>query len=289
MRKKMCLKCKEVLPIGDFYSNQMWKQQSYADVYCRSCAQAMCKTQEDMKRYCWENNRVWSDKAWLAARKKADYSLSTNTEYLAAGTSKKRRTEIEEAVTCSSFFSVMNLRTFYGYVDNVGDASEYVEYDPNAPMITLEDGSSDTPQREQQNFSREWNGWYTPTELDYLDSYYSKLDEEFLLDNISIQDYARKVCRASLEADLKFNRMRRGECTHKEWQETQKAFDEMSKSANFAACQRKGEANAGMTSISEIMDLIEIEGMIEKVDVVWEQDHIDLVCADFRYTDVAVS
>ena len=106
---------------------------------------------------------------------------------------------------------------------------------------------------------------------------------------ISIQDYARKVCRASLEADLKFNRMRRGECTHKEWQETQKAFDEMSKSANFAACQRKGEANAGMTSISEIMDLIEIEGIIEKKDVIWEQDHIDLVCADFRYTDVAVS
>lgn len=284
----MCLKCKQVLPVTDFYSNQGWQQQSFTDVYCRTCAQNMCKTQEDMKRYCWDNNRMWSEKAWQAARKKADYSLATNTEYLAPGTGKKKREEIEEAATCSQFFGVMNLKAFYAYVDNVGDASQYVEYD-EAAAAEHENFVGEGLKREPQNFSREWNGWYTQTELDYLDSYYAKLDEEFLLDNISIQDYARKVCRASLEADLKFNRMRRGECTHKEWQETQKAFDEMSKSANFAACQRKGEANAGMTSISEIMDLIEIEGIIEKKDVVWEQDHIDLVCADFRYTDVAVS
>ena len=55
-----------------------------------------------------------------------------------------------------------------------------------------------------------WNGYYTQREIDYLDDYYARLEEGFVLDNQNIQDYARKAAKASLDADIKYNRMRQG-------------------------------------------------------------------------------
>lgn len=38
---------------------------------------------------------------------------------------------------------------------------------------------------------------YTQRELDYLNDYYERLEEGFVLDNQNIQDYARKAAKAS--------------------------------------------------------------------------------------------
>ena len=51
---------------------------------------------------------------------------------------------------------------------------------------------------------------YIQREIDYLDDYYARLEEGFVLDNQNIQDYARKAAKASLDADIKYNRMRQG-------------------------------------------------------------------------------
>ena len=103
----------------------------------------------------------------------------------------------------------MNLKAIYHFVDNVkmdgairpldGQSADGTQVaNPTAP--SQEDG--------EQIFSREWNGFYTQRELDYLNDYYARLEEGFVLDNQNIQDYARKAAKASLDADIKYNRMR---------------------------------------------------------------------------------
>lgn len=37
-------------------------------------------------------------------------------------------------------------------------------------------------------YDRSWNGMYTQREIDYLNAYYARLEEDFVLDNESIRD-----------------------------------------------------------------------------------------------------
>ena len=97
-------------------------------------------------------------------------------------------------------------------------------------------------------YSKVWNGYYTQREIDYLDEYYAQLEEGFVLDNQNIRDYARKAAKASLDADIKYNRMRQGKASVAEWEKAQAIFDNLSKSANFAACKRKPGDMAGLGS-----------------------------------------
>lgn len=62
-------------------------------------------------------------------------------------------------------------------------------------------------------FSDEWNGWFTRREINYLNNYYEELNDDFVLDNRSIKDYARKVCKASLAADTAQNNYRSGKAS----------------------------------------------------------------------------
>ena len=115
-----------------------------------------------------------------------------------------------------------------------------------APPAALEaDHTEEAQKQEEQAYSKVWNGYYTQREIDYLDEYYAQLEEGFVLDNQNIRDYARKAAKASLDADIKYNRMRQGKASVAEWEKAQAIFDNLSKSANFAACKRKPGDMAG--------------------------------------------
>ena len=137
-------------------------------------------------------------------------------------------------------------------------------------------------------YSRDWNGLYTQREIDYLDDYYAKLEEGFVLDNQNIQDYARKAAKASLDADIKYSRMRHGQASVAEWEKAQAIFDNLSKSANFAACKRKPGDMAGLGSLGAIVAKIEMSGELDMPDVSFSPDDIDKIIDDFRHTVAAV-
>ena len=119
---------------------------------------------------------------------------------------------------------------------------------PTPPAAQDADGAEETQAQEEQVYSKVWNGYYTQREIDYLDEYYAQLEEGFVLDNQNIRDYARKAAKASLDADIKYNRMRQGKASVAEWEKAQAIFDNLSKSANFAACKRKPGDMAGLGS-----------------------------------------
>lgn len=183
--------------------------------------------------------------------------MANDPVYLDASLPEERRRTAENRAIVRAFFSVMNLSNLYYYSPNMGEDGENRPYSPDIQR------DAETPaeeEKEKQIYSRTWNGYYTQREIDYLDDYYARLEEGFVLDNQNIQDYARKAAKASLDADIKYNRMRQGEAGVSEWEKAQAIFDNLSKSANFAACRRKPGDMAGLGSLGAIVAKIEQSG-----------------------------
>lgn len=290
---KMCLnpECHKILPLTEFYKNRSWAEQSGCDLYCKECARKMCHDKESMRKYMWENGRAYSDEMWAAAEKRAMRTLANNAEYLSEKTSRKRKQEIKDRAICNQFFFVMNLAPYYIFSPPEDENGEIRDFDPDSLDGTIQksaDGKEFTLDSGAKIYSPTWNGLYTQQEIDYLNDYYDRLDNSFVLDDINIQDYARKVAKASLEADNRYNKMRSGTCTSKEWLEAQDTFDKMSRSSNFAASQRKDRGGAGNQVLCEIIADIEINHREDMPQVTFPPDVVDLIIADFAHTNYAI-
>ena len=283
---KLCIYCNRIKPLNEFYTNKGWASQSFHDAWCRECAVKNSTDRESLQAYCWYNNRLWSDTLYDAAVKKARYSLANDPVYLDANAPEDKRTSVENKAIVRAFFSIMNLGNLYHYSPNVGEDGMHREFDPDSPEGNA-DKSVET-EAEEQIYSKVWNGYYTQRELDYLDDYYARLEEGFVLDNQNIMDYARKAAKASLDADIKYNRMRQGQAGVAEWEKAQAIFDNLSKSANFAACRRKPGDIAGLGSLGAIVAKIEMSGELDTPMVEFPPDDIDKIIADFRHTVAAV-
>ena len=289
--KKLCVKCGKVLPLNDFYRNREWSAQSYRDAWCKKCVNDFCTTRESLREYCWYNNRAWSDEYYDQALNRAMYSLSTSGDYLSAGgkDAEQKRKRLEEEAACRSFLGIMNLAGLYHYTENVDTDGNYRTYNEKSGEGTIASNPQEPGLDDGELiFSREWNGLYTQRELDYLNDYYAQLEEGFVLDNQNIQDYARKAAKASLDADIKYNRMRQGLVSVAEWEKAQAIFDNLSKSANFAACKRKPGDMAGLGSLGAIVAKIEMNGELDTPQAAFPPDDIDRIIADFRHTVAAV-
>ena len=137
-------------------------------------------------------------------------------------------------------------------------------------------------------YSKVWNGMFTQRELEYLDNYYEKLNDSFNLDDISAQDYARKVAKASLEADTRYDAMRAGKLDSKSWREAQDIFDSLSKSSAFTAAQRKDRGNESNKVLCEIIQEIEVNHHAMIPRVIFLPDDIDRILEDFRHTEESI-
>ena len=287
---KMCLSCHKTFPLTDFYPNRGWAEQNYTDIYCKDCARKMCVDKETLRRYMWENGRTYMEGIWTGAEKGAMYHLSTNKEWLSKTTSQKKKEEMKNKAIANRALAMMNLQPYYAFTVPTDEEGNLREFDPNSTDGTLIYNVDGTQKMDDgaKLFSPVWNGLYTQSEIEYLDSYYSRLEDGYVLDDINIQDYARKVAKASLEADAKYNKMRAGQCSQKEWQEAQDVFDKLSKSANIAACQKKDKGATNNEVLCEIIRNIEINHQADMPKVTFPKDDIDRILADFSHTDRAI-
>lgn len=246
----------------------------YRDSWCRECVQEYCTDKEKLEQYCYENNRFWKESYWDTSLKKAQLRLSTDPVYCSPTTpvEQKREMVTKSAVRC--FFTLMNLGGVYVYVDNMGNSNS------TDSTTMIEDNSKP----EKMVYSKIWRGYYTPTQIEWLDDTYSRYEEDFVLDNINIQDYARKIAKASLNADVAEDRMRRGEGSYQEYKEAQKIFDDLSKSSNFAACKRKAGEATGLGSLGEIILRLEVSGKLNTNGFTFPEDDIDKIIHDFEHT-----
>lgn len=181
--------------------------------------------------------------------------------------------------TAQAFFSIMNLTNFYKYVDN---CVTYPSTNPNSADIP-----SEAEERKRMEYSKKWHGYFTPEQIEILEETLEQYERDFDLSDVSLQDYAMKVTKASFHADQVYDLMRRGEATISEYKDAQRIFDDLSKSSNFAACKRKPGEQQGMGSLGEIILRIESTGKLNFEGDIWPQDSVDAAIAEYRHALVA--
>ena len=275
---KLCIRCNRILPLEKFSTNKLWASQQYRDAWCTECTREFCVDEETVKQYCFQNNRKFKEKAWEAAKKKAAYDLANNKVWLNPLTPPERKAKEESLANARAFLVIKNNAYAYEYEENLRVT------DSTRDEVVHEFSSEE----DKPYYDKVWRGWFTKDQVEMLDDIYAKYEEDFVLDNINIQDYARKVAKASLNADIAEDRMRRGQGTPTEYKEAQKIFDDLSKSSNFAACRRKPGESTGMGSLGEIILRLETQGYLDENPYIFPDDDIDKVIAAYQYTLEAV-
>ena len=282
--QKLCLKCGHVLPLSAFYQNKEWKAQSCRDAWCKSCVQKYCVSKEALKEFCWLNNREWTEQSYEQAKKKAAYLLASDADYIGDWTTENQKKVMEEKAACRAFLSMMNLEGIYRYASNQSEARGYPDYVADVGEKSVSNDLYD----DELIYSREWNGLYSRREIQYLNDYYRHLENDFVLDNENLRDYARKVAKASLEADLAYDKKRNGKIGSSELKEAQLMFDNLRKSAEFAACKRRVNEAGGLGSFGELIAKLESSGILQAVTVQFPEDDVDRIIADYRHILTAV-
>lgn len=284
--QKICVRCGVKKPLSKFYKNKYWRDQSYRDAWCMDCARKYVVNRDTLMEYCAGNNRAFSQKCYEQASIKATYSLSNDSEYVNAKED-KRETMLQAAIA-ANYLGKMNIGSFYSYQNNMDQNGQFL---PVSPEIAIEKPIGDLTEADRQRvYSPEWCGWFERWQIQRLDMLYERYKNEFDLADVSLEDFARKTCKASLNADIAEDRMRRGEITLTEYQNAQKVFDSYSQSSNFAPSKRKQVENNDAGSLGEIVYAVEVTGAINDLmgKVRFPQDDIDSILRHYRHTDVAI-
>jgi len=273
---KRCIHCNRTLPLDDFFMNKLWASQFCRDAWCKDCARKFVHDRETLRKYLFENNRKFKENGWEASKKKALYALSTNKKWIDADTPPEEKAKLAEEAIAQAYLRIMNMVAIYEYEENVRvNGTESTE-----DLVVHEFADPD----DKPVYDDEWGGWFTPTEIRRLNKLYQKYSEDFKLDTINQSDYARKVIKASLNADIAEDKYRRGQVPVKEYEDARRVFDELSKSANFAASKRKPGENTGMGSLGEIILKLETDGFLNENPYTFPDDDVDRVVNDYLYT-----
>lgn len=276
---KLCLNCGRVRDLeSDYYTNRDWQEQLGKDLWCKHCV-GKCATKEDIKKYFWENHREWNDRIWEIVLDKAKKALNTNITYQRS--SETRQKAMLERLAAQQVPSVMG--TMYRYVENGKDGQS----------LTYEDAISNGEIEQEENedekvYSDFFDGYFTKRDIEYLNNYYEELDHTFQFDNANLCDYAKKVCKASLQANKAQNDYAAGRCQLADVKDAVTLFDMLSKSANFAACKRKAQDTGNLTSWSETTLRLMTDKKVIARKIEWPEDDVDRVINNLRHTVTAL-
>lgn len=275
---RACIKCGRTKELDGFYNNREWEEQLGKDIWCKECV-GKCTDREGVKEYFWENNRDWDERIWQAACKKAEKMLLDNAMYQKS--SEDRRKILLDRLAAQQVPSVMT--PYYKYVDN--SKSRCLTY---AEAKAKGEVSAD-PGENDKTYDEFFNGYFTKRDLEYLENYYKRLEEDFTFDNENLRDYAKKCARASLQADKAQDDYAAGRCSFADVKDALAQFDMLSKSANFAACKRKSGDSSGLTSWSEISYKLETTGHTMQRKIKWPEDDVDRVINHFNHLAAAMN
>lgn len=269
--KKRCAVCGATKASTDFTVNKQWVQEGGYDSCCKQCLSKV-KTKTQFKKFLWQNRRQWSNQLWSTAQKNAAKLLDGNEVYQRSDVN--RRKVLIENLAAQQAISIMNEFKYYKYT-TANDGKQFIQEEEAEHQYQ-------TPQTKKYN--KEWNGYFDTTEIEFLNNYYHKLQNDFTFDNESTRDYARKVCKASLQMDKAYDLYASGKCDSATFRDATNIFDTLSKSANFAACKRKpGETQSG-SSWSQTTMKLETTGQILQTKIEWPKDDIDICIDDLRHT-----
>ena len=274
---KICSKCKQTKFLTDYYSNRDWTEQLGKDVWCKDCV-SKCASKDELREYFWENNREWNEKRWTSSRKKAELAANKNKTYQKAFDETKKG--ILDRLTCQNVIKSMQIN--YKFVDHTNDINVQTYQDAKEAGQVL-DEKSEEKDPNVKTYSEEFNGYFKPDELKYLEEYYHQLENDFELSDVNLRDTAKKLAKASLQADRVQDRYMAGQATLQDVKDAVTLFDLLSKSGNFSASKRKPGDKGGLSSWSETSFFLESNGYTMTRKIEWPKDDVDKTIEEFRY------
>lgn len=271
---KICSKCKQTKLLANYYSNRDWTEQLGKDVWCKDCV-SKCATKDELREYFWENNREWNEKLWSSARKKAELAANKNTTYQKAFDETKKN--ILDRLTCQNVIKSMQIN--YKFEDHTNDINVQTYQEAKEEGQIVEEKADPNV----KTYSNEFNGYFKPDELEYLRDYYRQLENDFELSDVNLRDTAKKLAKASLQADRVQDKYMAGQATLQDVRDAVTLFDLLSKSGNFSASKRKPGDKTGLGSWAEISFYLETNGYTMQRKIEWPKDDVDKTIDEFRY------
>lgn len=286
IQTRLCLHCNQTKPLFNFYANREWLENGRKDKWCKQCL-AKIRTKDEMRRYFWENNRQWNEKIWENAIKQAEIQAIKSTVFQKSN--EERRQVLLESIACPIIPTLMQKTQNYKYEDHMGDpyTNNYDEAKENGKIIET-DPDKAKKDKNLKTYSHDFNGDFNSSQLDYLEEYYKGLEHDFALSDTSLRDNAKKLAKASLLVDKVQNDYMAGKCSLQDVKDAIAQYDLLMKTGNFAACKRKPEDKAGMSSWSELTLHLETHGFLADKLVQWEPDDVDKTINEFRYITEAI-
>ena len=271
---KVCLHCGVNKDLSEYYKNKNYEEQLGLDGWCKKCV-GQIRTKDALREYFWENNREWNETLWQVAYKKAEEAASTKDIFKASN--EDRKLIILEQLACQNVPPIMS--RYYKYVDNKKDGIlSYAEAKEKGLIL------DNAPDPNIKVYSEEFNGNFKPDELQYLNNYYKSLCDDVEITTQSHRDYAKKLAKASLQADKAQDDFAAGRCDYQLVKDSMQQFDMLSKSANFAPSVKKKDGNQnGLGSFSEIALYLEQNGHPCTRKIEWEQDDVDKTLNEFMH------
>lgn len=277
---RMCVHCGQTKPLAGFLSNKDWIENGKKDSWCKQCI-AKIRTKDEMRRYFWENNRMWKENVWENACKQGELEAAKSTVYQKSN--EDRRQVLLESIACSIMPSLFKLTQNYKYEEHKKDAdvNNYDEAKEAGKIVELD--SKRPADKNIKVYNEFFNGEFKPRELEYLESYYNGMQQDFELSDTSLRDNAKKVAKASLLADKAQNDYMAGKCNLQDVKDAIAQYDLLMKTGNFAACKRKPEDRIGLGSWAEICFQLETTGHTMQRKIEWEKDDVDRTIEEFAY------
>ena len=272
---KVCPICKTKKELDQFYSNANWAEESGKDKWCKACV-ASCTSKYKMQEYFWENRREWNESLWSSVLRKAEQMLSEKAIYQKA-TDEKRKELLEKTAAKLAPPLFASSTKFANRTEKTKNLTFQQAIEKGIVRATDDDPN-------EKRYDEFFNGYFTAQDIEYLQTYYNKLEEDFSFDNENLRDYAKKCARASLQADKAQDNYAAGRCSFADVKDALMQFDMLSKSANFAACKRKVGEVSGLTSWAETTMYLETHGYCKETKVKWPEDDVDRVITALTHT-----
>lgn len=264
--KYRCARCGETRPERDFYKPKskipIWKDIIPICKYCiNDIYEELLKQEKDQKK-ALDNICRLLDRPFLTS---------------VFDTCKEELSQEKYNSLITAYLSKINLAQYA--------SKTYLDSD-EFPNIQISIGVQKV-QDEQENeveliYSKEWMGKYSRQDLEYLNDYYARLNDDFKIATQNHKDYARKIAKASLAMDKAYDEMIRGvEGADKKYQMLKDTFDKLSQSAKFSENTRS-QNDVGLGSFGKIFEMVENKQWIPQHTPL-EKDTIDELLEYFAH------
>lgn len=277
VQTRLCLHCNQTKPLAKYFSNRDWVENGCKDSWCKECL-AKIKTKDEMRRYFWENNRAWKENVWDNLIKQAELEAAASNVYQKSNA--ERRQIILEQLACPKIPSVMQQKQNYQFEDHTKDVhtNSYDEAKENGKIVEMP-----VKDKNVKTYNAFFNGEFKPSEIEILENYYTQLEQDFDLSDVSLRDNAKKLAKASLLADKVQNDYMAGRCSLQDVKDAMAQYDLLMKTGNFAACKRKPGDKNTLNNWAETTLYCETHGYPCIKPLNWEKDEVDIAIDGLNY------